>query len=93
MIEIPNHMDDPQQILFWEFDELILLSFLFGLGIVVNFLGVLLLAGLVGIKFYRKFKDRQAQGFFFHALYWYAGIGAVETLPSVRPLPFIRRYF
>lgn len=93
MREIPNYLDDPQQILFWEFDEFILLAIAFGVGIMANYLGILIVSGFVGIKFYRKIKDRQANGFLLHAMYWYAGIGSSETAPTSRPLSFIRRFF
>ncbi len=61
MRDIPNYLDDPQQILFWEFDEFMLLAMMFGVGIMVNFLGLMLVAGLIGIKFYRKIKDQTSQ--------------------------------
>jgi conjugal transfer pilus assembly protein TraL len=93
MREIPNYLDDPQQILFWEFDEFMLLAIMFGIGIMVNYLGVLILSGLVGIKFFRRIKDRQAPGFLVHALYWHMGVGSSESYPTSRPLAFIRRFF
>ena len=93
MRNIPNYLDDQQQILFWEFDEVILLSIMFSIGIIVNYLSVLIIIGLIGIKFFRKIKDRQANGFLLHALYWYAGIGSTEIGPTSKPLPFIRRFF
>lgn len=93
MREIPNYLDDPQQILFWEFDEFILMSIAFGVGIMVNYLGMLLISGLVGIKFYRRIKDRQAMGFLIHAIYWYTGLRSNETTPTSIPLSFIRRFF
>ncbi len=93
MRDIPNYLDDPQQILFWEFDEFILLAIAFGAGIMVGYLGVLLIIGLVGIKFYRKVKDRQAAGFLLHAMYWYGGMGSKESFPTSLPLSFIRRFF
>ena len=80
MKDIPNYLDDPPQILFWEFDEFILLA-------------VMTVTGLVGIKFYRKIKDRQANGFLLHTLYWYAGFGCSESPPTSKPLAFIRRFF
>lgn len=93
MTPIPNYLDDPQQVLFWEFDEFILLAIAFGVGIMVNYLGVMLLSGLVGIKFYRKIKDRQADGFLLHVVYWYGGVGSSESIPTSMPLAFIRRFF
>jgi len=91
--EIPNYLDDPQQILFWEFDEFILLAIMFGIGIMVNLLGTLVLLGFIGIKYYRKLKDRQAAGFLLHVVYWHTGIGSYEAAPTSRPIPFIRRIF
>jgi conjugal transfer pilus assembly protein TraL len=93
MRDIPNYLDDPQQILFWEFDEVILLSIMFSIGIIVNQLSVLIIIGLIGIKFFRKVKDRQANGFLQHAVYWYTGIGSTDKGITSKPLPFIRRYF
>ncbi|MFA5922714.1 MAG: type IV conjugative transfer system protein TraL [Methylococcaceae bacterium] len=93
MKDIPNYLDDPPQILFWEFDEFILLAIMFGVGIMVNYLAVMTVTGLVGIKFYRKIKDRQANGFLLHTLYWYAGFGCSESPPTSKPLAFIRRFF
>jgi conjugal transfer pilus assembly protein TraL len=93
MRDIPNYLDDPQQLLFWEIDEFLLLAIMFGIGIMVNYPGVLTLLGLIGIKFYRKIKDRQASGFLLHAMYWYTAIGSEETSPTSRPIAFIRRFF
>lgn len=93
MRDIPNYLDDPQQILFWEFDEFILIAIAFGIGIIVDYLGVLTLSGLISIRFYRKIKDRQANGFLLHILYWYTGLASSETAPTSRPLAFIRRFF
>jgi conjugal transfer pilus assembly protein TraL len=36
MKDIPAYLDDPQQVLFWEFDEFILLAIMFGIGIMVT---------------------------------------------------------
>ncbi len=54
---------------------------------------MLILSGLAGVKLYRRIKDRQANGFLLHALYWYASLGDDETPPTSRPLAFIRRFF
>jgi conjugal transfer pilus assembly protein TraL len=93
MIDIPNYLDDPQQMLFWEIDEFILLAFMFGIGIMVNYLGTLVLFGVIAVKYYRKLKDRQPPGFLLHAAYWYTGLGSSDVGPSSCPIPFIRRFF
>jgi len=56
-------------------------------------LGTLVLIGFIGIKYYRKLKDRQAAGFLLHVVYWHTGIGSYEAAPTSRPIPFIRRIF
>jgi conjugal transfer pilus assembly protein TraL len=91
MKQIPNYLDDPQQVLFWEFDEFIMLAVAFGVGLMINYLGVMILIGMVGIKYYRKLKDRQADGYLFHVVYWYAGVGSSNA--TSMPLAFIRRFF
>ena len=93
MREIPVYLDDPQQLLFWEFDEFILLALAFGIGLMINFLSVLVITGLIGIKFYRRIKDRQAAGFLLHIVYWHLGLGGKDTYPTSRPLSFIRDFF
>lgn len=92
MRQIPNYLDDPQQLLFWEFDEFVLLSIMFAIGIMADHLGMLLAAGLFLVKIYKKFKDRQSNGFLIHALYWNAGINAKDKFPTSLPLSFIK-YF
>ncbi|WP_347990208.1 type IV conjugative transfer system protein TraL [Methylomonas sp. AM2-LC] len=93
MRKIPNYLDDQQQILFWEFDEFILLSLAFGIGIMLHYLGTFIVIGLLAGRFYRRMKDRRANGFLIHALYWITGMRSVEKYPTSRPLPFIKRFF
>ncbi|PPD43790.1 MAG: type IV conjugative transfer system protein TraL [Methylobacter sp.] len=93
MREIPNYLDDPQQILFWEFDEFIILSILFAIGIMADHLGMLLAAGLFVVKLYKKYKDRQSNGFLLHSLYWNAGVNGKESYPTSLPLAFIRHFY
>ncbi len=93
MRKIPNYMDDPPQLLFWELDEFLMLSIMFGVGILVNYLLTLILIGIVFIKFYRKTKDRRATGFMLHVVYWHTGIGSRDKGPTSLPNPFIHRFF
>jgi len=93
MRDIPNYLDDPQQILLWEFDEFILLSVAFGLGIMTDYLGLMLVSGFFVVKYYRKGKDRRPNDFLLHAAYWYCGMAASEHTPTSKPIAFIRRFF
>ena len=55
-------------------------------------LGVLLIALGLGVLFahgYRKFRDRQADGYALHLLYW---LGLMPLAARTTPNPFARRY-
>lgn len=93
MRKIPNYLDDPAQLLFWELDEFLLLSIMFAVGIMVNFLLTLVVIGIILVKYYRKMKDRRSNGFMLHVVYWYTGIGSSDKFPSSLPNPFIHRFF
>jgi conjugal transfer pilus assembly protein TraL len=93
MRKIPNYLDDQQQVLFWEFDEFIILSLAFGIGIMIRYLTTLILVGLVAAKIFRRMKDRRANGFLIHFVYWHTGMASIDKIPTSRPNPFIRRFF
>jgi conjugal transfer pilus assembly protein TraL len=93
MRPIPNHLDDPAQMLLWEADEFMLLSVCFGLGIFLNKLTLMLLAGFALLKLYRRHRDRRPRGFLRHWLYWHTSLGAQAKDPASLPIPFIRRWF
>ncbi len=93
MRPIPTHIDDPIQVLIWEFDEFILLSILFCIGILSGHLLKCVLLGIGVVKLFKRYKDRQANGFLVHMLYWHSGLGSSERPFSSLPIPFIRRYF
>jgi len=91
MKKIPNYQDDPAQLLFWELDEFLLLSVFFGLGLAINNLFLSMCFAYFLLRTYRKVRDRRANFFVVHLLYWKSGLGPGQsrTLPN----PFIRRYF
>ena len=91
MKKIPNYQDDPAQLFFWEFDEFLLLAVFFGVGLVVNHLFAIMCVAWVTLRAYRKVRDRRANFFVVHLLYWKSGIG--PTKARTVPNPFIRRYF
>jgi conjugal transfer pilus assembly protein TraL len=93
MRRIPNYLDDPAQMLFWEVDEFLILCVFFGLGIAAGQLSLMVLASLVLVRVYRKVRDRRANGFLIHLVYWHTGLGAKAENPGSLVLPFIRRIF
>ncbi|QXP89487.1 type IV conjugative transfer system protein TraL [Methylococcus capsulatus] len=91
MKAIPNYLDDPEQVLLWEIDEFLILSTLFAVGLMINYLAVCLFVGYLLMRIYRRSRDSRGNGFVIHAAYWFLGIGAGGS-HSV-PMPFILRWF
>lgn len=91
MSNIPIYLDDPKQIMYWEADEFILIAIAVSVAIVANLFWALPLFFIV--RFYRRVKDRQANGFLIHLIYWYLGFGSSEKFPTSKPLSFIRDFF
>ena len=93
MQKIPNYLDDPAQMLFWEIDEFLILCVFFGVGIVAGQLTAMVVFALVLVRVYRKVRDRRPNGFLVHMVYWHTGLGAKTENPGSLVLPFIRRVF
>lgn len=92
MQRIPNHLDDPPQLLLWEADEFMIIAFAIGLGVVSGFMTASLLGGVAVSKVYARLKDRRPRGFLAHLAYWYSGLGGSTEPAGTRPLPFVRDY-
>lgn len=88
-VEIPQGIDDPPQVLLWDLTELAPIVLGLVVGMIANRAMLFLGIGLIAVYAYRRVRDRHADGFFIHALYW-AGLPLkkARTLPN----PFIRRY-
>ncbi len=91
MKRIPNYQDDPAQVFFWELDEFLLLAVFFGVGLLIDHLFGMMFIAWVTVRFYRKMRDRRANFFVVHWLYWKSGMGPAKS--RTVPNPFIRRWF
>jgi len=83
-LRMPRHLDDPDKLLWWDFDQALIVIAIFGLGIVMNMLivGVVLsvfVGSLIG-----KLKSGRSRGFLVHSAYWYLpmDMGLKRTPPS-----------
>lgn len=92
MRKIPTHLDDPPQLFFWEFDDFIILSVMFSIGILADHLGMLLIGGLLLVRLFQKHKDGQANGYLLHVLYWNTGTNGLDKFPTSIPLSFIKQF-
>ena len=88
-VTIPQYVDDPPHVLFWQADEVAPIGLGLVLGVFFGMAGILTLAGDLMTRVYRKYRDRNPDGYLAHMIWWYTGIGG----PKARsiPNPFINR--
>lgn len=87
-IEIPQYVDDPPNLLFWQVDEIAPIGIGLVLGMFLDQAGLCTLAGIALTRVYRKFRDARPDGFLAHALYWYSGLSGAKKAVTF-PNPFI----
>lgn len=66
---IPRGIDEPPLMLLWPLDEFIFIVVLFGIGIMLKKLMICIGIIWISMKIYRKFRDGNPNGYFFHWLY------------------------
>ena len=80
-VRILAHLDRPVRLLFWSIDELIVMMFPFIIGIFTgSFLVVI--AGFVVYRLYRKHKRRYSSKYVKAFLYWYLPCRFQWMMPS-----------
>lgn len=77
--KIPSRIDDPVQILFWEWDEMLVFVFVFGAGIVLNWTFTGLLAATAVTRQFKRSKGNSLRGRLNHISFWY-GIADLNKL-------------
>jgi len=88
-LDFPHHIDEPPTLLLWRMDDLMPLVLALVAGILVDRLTLALVLGALLSHGYRKFRDRQADGYALHLIYW---IGLMPLAARSIPNPFARRY-
>ena len=88
-LRFPKSIDEADQVLLWSMDEFIIVAGMFGLGVVFRQLTFAVIAIIVFVKVYRRFREGNQPGFGLHFAYWY-GFAGHETV-TIRN-PFTRRY-
>ncbi|EGV18494.1 MULTISPECIES: type IV conjugative transfer system protein TraL [Chromatiaceae] len=88
-LDFPHHIDEPPTLLLWRMDDLMPLVLALVAGILAGQLTIALLLGALLSHGYRRFRDRQADGYALHLIYWFGlmPLGARST-----PNPFARHY-
>ena len=67
--QIPRGIDDPPLMLLWPLDEFLFIVILIGVGIMLKKLMICLVVIFISMKIYRRFRDGNPNGYFFHWLY------------------------
>lgn len=91
MIEIPQMVDEPPHLLFWQADEVAPIALGLVFGMFTGYAAVCTLIGLLMTRWYRKYRDDHPDGYIVHMMYWMVGIsgaGKAKTIPN----PFIREF-
>lgn len=71
MTRFCRYIDDQPSLFFWDFDEIIIFSCFFAIGILVDRLLLLLILALVIRHFLVRIKKEKSEGYLFHILYWW----------------------
>lgn len=88
-LDFPHHIDEPPTLLIWRMDDLMPFVLALSAGILTGHLMIALIIGAALGHGYRKFRDRQADGYALHLLYWW---GLVPLAGPTAPNPFARRW-
>lgn len=70
-IRIPKFVDDPAQIMIFEIDEVIVMTMLFGLGIILEKLFVMMIIMVVVWQVFKRVKMSSHRGLLQHTAFWY----------------------
>ena len=85
---IPRYIDDPEQFLWFDFDEVLIFMGSLGIGIIMELLIVSVIVGLAMAKALSKMKHGKPRGYLFHFLYW-NGVISYNGLPQSHIREFI----
>jgi conjugal transfer pilus assembly protein TraL len=88
-LDFPHHIDEPPTLLIWRMDDLMPIVLALVGGILTDHLAISLIIGALLAHGYRKFRDRQADGYALHLLYW---LGLMPLAAPTIPNPFARRW-
>lgn len=89
-INIPQYVDDPPHLLFWQADEIAPIGIGLVFGIFTGYAAVCTIGGFLLTRWYRKYRDDHPDGFMVHMIYWFTGMTGAKarTIPN----SFIREF-
>lgn len=87
---IPNQIDDPAILMFWSQDEFIPIVVVLTFGFFSGWLTTSFLAAWLALKAFRRLRDGNPRGYFFH-WFWWIGIGGAKKARTIHN-PFVREF-
>jgi len=90
VINIPQYVDDPPHLLFWQADEVAPIGIGLVLGMFTGYAAVFTIGGILLTRWYRKYRDDHPDGFMAHMIYWGTGVAGAKA--RTVPNPFIREF-
>ncbi|HGM7876883.1 TPA: type IV conjugative transfer system protein TraL [Pseudomonas aeruginosa] len=90
-IDIPQLVDEPPHVLFWQSDEVAPIGIGLVFGMFTGYAAIATIGGFLLARWYRKYRDDHPDGFMAHMIYWYVGVAGTSSARSI-PNPFIREY-
>ena len=85
----PRHLDDPPTLLLWRIDDLVPVGLALCLGILTDQFLLFSTLGLVGVRYYSRYRDSRPDGYALHWGYW---TGLIPLASRTTPNPYIRRW-
>lgn len=82
MTPITRYIDDPAQFLFWDLDEVMVISTLFGIGLMIDTPTLFIGMGVAMTWALKRVKRSRSEGYFLHFAYW-AGVLKFRKNPRV----------
>lgn len=69
-VKIPRYVDNPMQVFFWEFDDVLPFIAMFGLGLFLHKLLPMAIIGFVMSRYMIKMKATNLRGLLAHTGFW-----------------------
>ena len=88
---MPTRLNDPLRILYWDFDQFLIVATMFSLGVISKYIFTLTAVGLFVSWAWQRFKSGKHMWFLLHGLYWFLPLsGKSLSVPSTDIREFLR---
>ena len=89
---IPKHLDEPERVLFWSIDELLIMILpVIIIGFCFNYFILSMLIAGVGVTQWKKFKGSEQANLHLYMMYWFYPPSFLSL--KATPKSYIRKYF